>query len=344
MNATLLSIDLRGRRLSALVFLGAAALTACDNDRSVGPNPAAIPTAASPAMVAKGSAIMISIVDQNKTAPTTLGAQFTVAPTGGGPAAFLVDNGPGDTDPTANSLRMAGLIGTYTVCQTVAPTDYVLPTPACQSVMVNGITPAKLQFVDLTVGRLQWVTLDMIDTPVGGAAFSWNDGSGPITIVDNSALDLDKTPGRFEVKAPNGSTNVCTLTPPTGWIFAAPTQVCFGLPVPAGQTTFLTNFNVHPEYSAFWYAGNPNGWMVGPSSYTITNASGFSATVEDDVKNDRWQAQGKMWVILPTDGDYEICQTTPPPGTLIADPKCIQVTVKLGDQPAYAGGFMSMWQ
>ena len=119
---TLLSFDRSARRLSSVALVGLAALAACDNDQTIGPNPAAIPTGASQAKVANGS-LFITIVDHNNTAPSTVGAQFTVADANNGIGLFLVDNGPGDTDPTPSVLRMTGLLGSYTVCQTAAPTD-----------------------------------------------------------------------------------------------------------------------------------------------------------------------------------------------------------------------------
>ena len=63
MLSTLISFDRSARRLSSLALVGAAALAACDNDNTVGPKPAAIPTQASPAVgVAKPGTLIITIV------------------------------------------------------------------------------------------------------------------------------------------------------------------------------------------------------------------------------------------------------------------------------------------
>jgi hypothetical protein len=343
MISTLISFDRSVRRLSSLALIGTAVLAACDDSETTGPKPAAIPTAASPIIsVAKPGTLRIMIFDQNGTAPTTVGAQFTVA-LAGGPALFLVDNGTGDTDPTDNVLRMTGLLGTYTVCQTVAPTDYVLPTPACQSVVVGVGSSPKMQFINKTVGLAQWSVLGMDGMPVGDAVFVWHDSIGISTVVaDNSARDLDKTPGRFLVKAPYGSGGACPLTAPKYWIFPG-NPGCFGIPVPPGQITAYTNVNASPEYSAHWHAWDPNGY-AGPSEYTITAlGGGFSAVVVDNGVNDKWQDLGKMWVQLPAGGDYEICQTKSPANTLLADPVCLKVTLTFGD-PTYSGHFISQWK
>ncbi|HEX6051708.1 MAG TPA: hypothetical protein VFZ21_20715 [Gemmatimonadaceae bacterium] len=341
MNAILLSLNLRGRRLSSLALLSAAVLAACETDRPVGPDPAAIPTEASTARLASRGWLSITIVDQNGAAPTTTGAQFTVAMSGQGMTKFLVDNGSGDADSTPNKLQMMLAGGSYTVCQTVAPTDYVLPATACKSVIVGGIVPATLQFVDPTVARVRWRVIDFLQQEVGGAVIKVHDGITWSTIADNSPLDLDPAPGKFEVKSPNGNYSTCGLNPPAGWLFTY--SSCFGIPTPHGQTTDFMGFGVQPEYSAYWYVANPDGWGAGPSAYEIKNAAGtWSAIVEDDGLNDRWQAMGSVWVILPGDGDYEVCQTKAPPGTEFPKQPCIQFSIKHGEFKL-VGYFVSEW-
>ena len=86
MFSTPISLDRSARRLSSMALIGAAALAACDNDHTVGPNAVRIPTDASAIAVAQGGTLSIVIYDQTGAAPTNVGAQFTVAPTGGGPA------------------------------------------------------------------------------------------------------------------------------------------------------------------------------------------------------------------------------------------------------------------
>jgi hypothetical protein len=340
MISTSISFDRSARRLSSLALVGAAALAACDNDKTVAPRPAAIPTDASAAFAVKPGVLVITIVDQDGNAPKTVGAQFTYS--NGGPAYFLVDNGSGDSDPTDNVIRKTGLLGSYSVCQTVAPTDYVLPNPACQSASVGGASTAKLQFVDKTVGLIQWTAVDMFGQPVKGATFTVDIGNGPVSVADNSALDLDKNSGRFLVKAPNGTSYVCPSTPPAGWYFNAG-QGCGGGPAPAGQTTFLTDWHLYAEYSVLVQAADPITWGAGPSEYIVKNAAGFSATLVDQGTNDRWSKLGHMWMLLPSAGDYTICQTTPPPGTKLANPSCVQFTVKYADDPMINIGFVSDW-
>jgi hypothetical protein len=343
MISTLISLDRSARRVSSLALVGAAAVAACDTDQTVAPKPTTIPTEASAMFVAKPGVLVITIVDQDGNAPKTVGAQFTYTAAGGGAAYFLVDNGSGDSDPTPNVIRRSNLLGSYNVCQTVAPTDYVLPSPACQTVSVSSGTTATLKFVDKTVALIQWTAVDMFDQPVAGATFTVDVGNGPVKVADNSPLDLDKTDGRFMAKAPNGTSTVCPFLPPTGWYFNAG-QGCGGGPAPAGQTTFVESWHLFPWYSVLVLAADPITWGAGPSSYIVTNASGFSATLVDQGTNDRWSKLGHMWMLLPSAGDYTICQTTPPPGTKLANPSCVQFTVKGADDPMVSVGFVSDWQ
>ena len=350
MHASLPSVDRRGRRLSSLVLAGAALLGACDTDRPVGPNPAAIPEAASSARVAKGGTLIITIVDQNRKAPTTLAAQFTLAKSGG-PTYFAVDNGQTDADNAIGVIHVKNLLGTFNVCQTVAPTDYVLPNPLCQSVTVAPGVTAQLLFVNLTVARLSWdVNLKYSLQPVGplaGAAFIGMDGGGALdTIVDNSPKDLDPAPGKFEVKVYSGVYDLCPLSVPATFMWPGPTPPnngCIGLPVPHGQDTFLAEYSAIPEYSAHWAAqDHVNFQFAGPSTYEVKGGTSgtFVATVEDQGKYDLDPALGQVWIQLPEDGDYEVCQTVAPPGLKVADWTCRTITVLRGE-PGYAFVFQS---
>ena len=91
--------------------------------------------------------------------------------------------------------------------------------------------------------------------------------------------------------------------------------------MPAGQTTYLTNYIVNPEFSVFWYAQDVNGF-AGPSTYEVSGgASGnFFATIVDGDKSDMYPGMGKLWLQLPEAGDYQICQTVAPPKSQLANP------------------------
>ena len=352
MHALLPSFDRRGLRLSSLVLAGAALLGACDNDRPVGPNAAAIPQSANPALVAKGGSLIIAIVDQNQQPPTTLGAQFTVANSGNGIAYFAVDNMPGDADPAIGRIRMNGLLGNFTICQTVAPTNHD-KAQACQSVSITPGIVVTRTFVNPIFGRLQWaVNLHLgykVAGPLGGATFIGYDGGKPDTIVDNSAKDLDPNPGKFEVKVYSGAYDLCPGALPATFMYPGPTPPnngCTGFPVPAGTTFVFGTFGVIPEYSAIWGAQDimNNYQYAGPSTYEVKGgASGtFFATVEDNGKYDLDSDLGELWLQLPEDGDYEVCQTIAPPKLQIAADPCRKITVIKGEVTSSVGAFQSL--
>ena len=327
---------------SALAFAAATMLVACDNDQTVGPGAeAAAPTAPSLAVGGtKYGTLGISIVDQNSTPVTTLTAQFTIANKSTGIAFFALDNAPGDADSNIGKIRWNSLSASnYEVCQTVAPTDYVLPSTTCQSVIVGGIVAAKLTFVDPTVPRVKFRMTDFLDRPVGGGTLKVWDGIGWGTLTDNAPGDLDPTPGKFEMKVPaNNGYSICPLTPPPGWFLLY--TLCNGQPTVPGQTIDFGAVAVNPEYSVAFAATNYDV-VVGGSSYLITNASGFSKKITDDGLNDMWSGTpGKLWMKLPSDGEYMICQTDPPTNTSLADPLCKTVKVSLGVW-VYAGSFDS---
>jgi hypothetical protein len=347
MRALLPSFDRRGLRLSSLVLAGSTFLAACDTDRPLEPTTTETPTAANLALTgkAKVGALRITVLDQNNALPTTASSQFTVASMGGGKTFFVVDNAPNDMHSMIGSVLVILPAGWYNVCQTVAPAEYVLPTsPLCQQYPVEIVAgtstladASHIQFDILTVGHLQWTVSDMLNQPIAGAVFTAAYSTGVDTIPDNSAKDLDKNPGRFEIKVtdPSGVT-VCSFVPPKHWMFATPfPSNCYGLLPPAGQTTFLTNYIVHPEYSVFWYAQDVNG-LAGPSTYQVTGgASGtFSATITDGDANDMYPGMGKLWLQLPEDGDYVICQTVAPPKSQIANPTCQKINITFGN-PVY---------
>lgn len=323
--------DLRALGVPALALAGAVVLAACENDKSVGPSSVtSVPTAASLARATGNATLTIRLVDQNSDPVTTLAAKFKVSTSAGGPGALIVDNAPNDGDSAIGTILMKGLAaGTYEVCQTIAPTDYVLPEVPCKTVIVGGIAAASVQFVDLTVARVKWGTVDFLGNRIGGAVIKVHDGLSWSTIADNSTLDLDPAPGAFEVKAPQGTYGICPKTPPSGWIFSYP--YCIGMPTPHGQTTDLSGFGVNPEFSAYFAAANYDG-LAGPSGYEIKAVSGnFSAKLVDEGVNDAWTGNlGRMWIKLPAAGDYQICQKVAPPNTAIADPACKTITVKLG--------------
>ena len=225
------------------------------------------------------------------------------------------------------SSLMLVAVASLAACTDDSPVAPPMPTAASMAKGTKGVTTAQ--------ARQAWAAVDMNQVLVGGAVFTWNDGTGPIQIADNSALDLDKTPGRFEVLAPPQGGVICTLVAPKGWIF--PGTGCAGIPAVPGQTTFVTSFAVTPEYSVSWYT-HDSFTLVGPATYTVKGVSvKYAATIVDDGQGDRYMSLGKLWAQLPAAGDYTICQVKAAPNTTLADPACKTVSTNLGE--VVNGGF-----
>lgn len=190
-----------------------------------------------------------------------------------------------------------------------------------------------------SVGRAAWAVRDMAGNLVGGAVFTWNDGSGPVMMVDNSALDLDPTPGLFAAAAPTGNSGICPISGPKGYVFPAGVG-CVGIPIPPGQTTFVATFAINHEFSAYWSTASDRG-LVGPATYTVkSKATRFLQTIVDNGANDVSSELGRLLIKLPAGGDYEVCMTKAAPGTKLATPACSKISVVLGE-PKFAGVFYS---
>jgi hypothetical protein len=331
MNASLHFRRARRFFASALPVFGAVALAACENDRPLGPKSTAIPTEASAAKLIQSYSFAVTIVDQNGNTPSTTGAQFTVTQAGGQIAMFLVDNGPGDLNSMPNKLAMKVTNGgTYTVCQTVAPTDYMLPDPACQSVMVGGILPASLTFVDPTAAHVAWAVRDAFDDSLIANA-TFKDGQGN-TITDNSPVDLDPTPGKIEVKTTLANFEVCPAGDPPGYVWFVASNTCVTTATAPGQTTQLQAFYANPEASMHWYVTIDNYSGVG-SAYTITAAEGgWELKLADDGPEDMFAGGGLVYLKVPKPGWYTVCQFVAPIGGTLADPACKRIEVQYGQQ------------
>ena len=216
-----------------------------------------------------------------------------------------------------STLALAGIVA-LTACDSDAP---VGPSSTLAT------TPTSPNAAAIIAQKVRWKVGDMNGLLVGGAVFTYTNGKRPLTIADNSLLDLDKTPGKFEIAA-TGTGTVCAITAPTGWVIDTTCQL---LGPSMGPANSVYSFFVIPEYSAIWHTNFSEGGLIGGAEYTIKSQDGsFSAVIADNGKLDRWPTLGSYFVQLPKGGEYELCQTTPAPGTLMYDAKCHTVTATHG--------------
>jgi hypothetical protein len=186
--------------------------------------------------------------------------------------------------------------------------------------------------------RVRWMVKGSHGVLLGGTVFTHHFPGDSAAIADNSAADLDKTLGKFEIEVVPSAWGVCPLSAPTGWVFPYPS--CTGIGTQPGQVVDLGTYTLNPEFSAFWWTHN-HFQLVGPATYTVklkSKTMRFMTTVVDEGMNDIKPEMGALWVTLPVAGDYEVCQTKAAPLTELADPACRTITVKYAD-PANAGTF-----
>jgi hypothetical protein len=316
------SIPSRSAWRFAVVLVGVTLLAACEADRPLAPRGDAVPQSPQLAKGTKsGGTIIITVVDLNGATIARTGSTF--AGTKSQYAKFGVDdNGWGDEDPALGVIQMSGLQnGQYDVCQLYVPSGYLFPTPACQNVGIGGGGPAKVTFVDAGVPRARWSARDGLSADsIFGALFTIDEGAGPVFIVDNQALDLDKRPGMFEVKlAANGaSVKVCPSLPPVGRVYGKTSKAC--VTKTSNQTTDFGVWYVYPEYSIYWWA-TVNGAEGYGGTYTVTAVGGgFSMTITNNDASDMWN-NSWLYVAVPGIGFYEVCQTVAPTGATLAVPR-----------------------
>lgn len=346
MNASLISYR-RG-----LMLLGVAALAACDTDRSVGPNPAGIPSTAAMAKAPAGGKatgkINITIVDKNQQPLSVGGAQFKVMLLATAPIT-VDDNGPQDADPALGAVQVKNLVaGFYSICQSAMPSGYAVSSPVCTSVAVNN-GAVSVQFIDLAFARGVFGAMDNALNYVTGAVFDLYDPTGVMRgqIKDNTAPDLDPTPGKVELQLDvEGSWAVCPVSAPSGYVFASPPG-CHNIEAKHGDVVGTTDIWVYPFYSAAWAVSNgtiqPDGFYtpLGPSTFSITTPNGgFSTTIVDNGATDYDKRIGMFAIKLPAAGWYSFCQTVAPANHKIASPTCKRLEVKYA-APAWGSWFIS---
>lgn len=281
---------------------------------------------------------------------TTLlgGATFEITPnpkTGSG-TLTVVDNGANDGDATAGEFSVTDArVGTYSVCETVAPTGYILDT-GCAEVSVSAASPTGSisagTFIN-TLGSIEWLKHGPDgEALLGGATFSVTPnpltGTGSLSIEDDSAADADKTPGKFKISdARVGTYEVCETAAPSGYIMdpdCASVTVSAATPaasIPTG--TFVNTLG-----SIAWEKFDDNEALLGGATFSVDPdpSDGVGTmTVVDNGANDADPAAGKFKVVNVPTGSYTITETDAPAGYTADQGSCTVVVSQedpAGDQ------------
>ena len=354
MISSLLS-NRRAVRAASIAVAGAALLSACETDRSIGPVKPAVPDSASLAInpAALPGSLAISVVDWVKNPATYTGASFVISKPGT-PDIDLQDNIAPDANIAIGGLLMQNLKpGTYTVCQTAAPDHYVMVFAPCKTVTVLSGKVAQLEFMNYQSARFLWRVMDPWGNPITDMEFKGKDANGQtFDIMDGGALDLDVRKGWIEVEGPTGDYEVCSSALPAGYVFpAGQTFSCTTRYIQPGTIAVMPDVILHHDFSIHWRL-RLDGQVYWPASAGtvsfevkgMTPNGFFSMIVTDNGANDLDAAddlrKGEFAAKLPAAGSYSVCQLNQAIGYQFPAQPCMRVTVSAG-VPQLVGWFFN---
>ena len=230
-------------------------------------------------------------------------------------------------------------VAALAACDTDSPVGPTRVAASAEASMARGSFTTATAYVTWTVED------GMIDVDLATSEFTIDNGTGRLTtIADNSALDLDRRPGKFKAKVGIGAVTVCGKTAPAGYVFyfvPDPAPCKTATTVVGGTTPLLAPFWVYRTPTVYWHAKVAGVYAKG-SVYTITSAAtGVQVKIADDGAEDMFQNSASVYVTVPATGLYTVCQIVAPKGGQLAEPACRQVNVQ-SDLPALAGIFDSM--
>jgi uncharacterized repeat protein (TIGR01451 family) len=262
------------------------------------------------------------------------GATFTVDPDPSDGVALMtvVDNGPNDDDKTNGEFEVVDVpLGAYSICETVAPTGYILDATCRPATLTQEAPSVDLGAFVNKLGSIAWTKVDEDGALLGGATFTVDldptDGVGKLTVVDNDANDADKTNGEFEVvDVPLGTYSICETVAPTGYILDG-----------ACKQAILTAQDAHVTLAPFvnelgsisWTKVDEDGTLLGGATFTVdldpTDGVGKLTVVDNDA-NDADKTNGEFKVVDVPLGTYSICETVAPTGYIL-DGACKQAVL-----------------
>ena len=235
------------------VVVATVALAACDTNTPLEPQAPAVNVPAGPNAgieAAKGALAWTAAMGGSTPLMFLAGAKFQVS--GGGPTRTISDNDRSDSDPAIGRFTLDGLKpGTYTVCETVAPSGYAMPTPACVQMTVVANATAFNHFIHWQLPVMMVEFRNLQSNLVGGGTVTLKSG-GPAgtvikTVLDNGANDLNTTPGKFKVQLPAAGTYaLCVTYAPPGYQFVVPYSVCQTATMQVGMGIGLNPYTVKP--------------------------------------------------------------------------------------------------
>ena len=227
MIATSISVGRRALRRSSMALVAVAALTACDNDKAVGPSAAVAPVEASMARLSTATATLTWQVQGGVVGVHPGGSEFTLD-NGSGPVTSA-DSSSLDLDKTPGKFKARVKSGTITVCGKTPPPGYVFyfvpqPTPCVTVTVASGQTIALAPFTIFAEASVYWHawleggwgkgTVYTIESATTGFGMKIAD-DGPDDLAQNSSLVHMILPD-------TGLYTVCQIVAPKGGALADP--------------------------------------------------------------------------------------------------------------------------
>lgn len=279
------------------------------------------------------------------------GAEFRlVGPPGSNFSELVTDNGLNDASAVAGEIKVTGLApGDYTIVEVTPPSGYLLPStnaPALSAtVPLVGTTTVNAGTITDPLGSLVWHKVGPDGTTaLGGATFEVTGPNGyDQIVVDDGALDVNKTPGTFELDGlMAGAYTITETIPPAGYLLPSsgnPLTTTIEVtdntgPVNAGTVT-------DPLGAITWTKVGPAGLTpLGGATFEVTGPNGFDKVVADNGSLDANPAPGVFEMDGLVTGTYTITETIPPPGYLMpasGNPLTATITTTTNTGPVSAG-------
>jgi len=264
--------------------------------------------------------LVIDKVDENG-APVA-GACFSVDGN-----AQVCDNGDGDADPAAGSIRIEGILaGDVTVTETQAPEGFLTADP--QTITVPAGSEANAQFVDQLAppptGSFRVVKRDDGGNRIDGSCWTLTGAETFGPYCDNDDNDLDDRSGVIEVQnIPVGDYTLTESTVPDGYLAVADQTIT----ITQDQRTDVSLVDAAATGSLVITKTDDQGAALGGACFTVGDQ-----TVCDDGDGDvQNTVPGTIEIAGLAAGDYDVTETQAPEG-YVASGDAVGITITSGAQ------------
>lgn len=230
-----------------------------------------------------------------------------------------------DVDPDDGEFQVdSRQMGTWSIEEITAPDGYVLD-PDIELATLQGKNSGDVPvFVNEPI-ELRWLKHNGSGTLLGGATFQICLAGGDcMTVVDDGTLDVDKTPGEFELtKLSLGTWTIVELSAPAGYVRDSSTEEVVLTKVDPSNTDGTPDIpvfvNTRPEQyvptgTLRWLKVDEEGDLLGGATFEVCQTGGTCVTVVDDSAPDVNADDGEFELRNLVLGTYTITEVEAPDG------------------------------